>query len=96
MRYLDNDTRGLKIDARISLGSIIQIITLIVLGIVGYVTLQNNVSAMVKDHMEMRATLKEVMNRENTQSEFAARETAVIDEIEKRMTRIENLSDWKR
>jgi uncharacterized protein HemX len=87
---------GLRFDLSISLGTIVQIATIVVLGIVGYTTIQNNQEQFKADQAQMRMQIDKLAEREQSSAELSAREAAIIDTVERRIGRIEAVEDRRK
>jgi uncharacterized protein HemX len=83
----------LRFDKTITLGTIIQIVMIILMGLVGYVTIQNNQVAQARELQEQRDAIQSLSQREEDSAQLGARQAAILDQIEHRVSRIENDED---
>lgn len=81
---------------RISLGNIIQILVLSGMGIVGWTTVQNRQSMYEQQQKDSQEAIRILAARVEATAELNAREAAIVDEMERRINRLEQTQDQRK
>ena len=84
---------GLRFDKTVTLGTVIQLVTILMLGVIGYTTMQNNQDRFLEDQKQLRVQVQQIADKQELSGQLSEREAAILDGIEKRITRVENEED---
>jgi hypothetical protein len=88
--------KGVQFRMTVSLGNIIQLGMLCVMGIVGWTTIQDRQAAVDRIVQEQQKEIQSLAERQELSAELNAREAAIVDGMEKRINRIEGEMDRRK
>ena len=84
---------GVTFDRTITLGTLIQIATILVMGAVGWTTIQTNQATVEREQAQQQTELVQLAQRQQEADELSARQAAILDGIDRRVGRIEQSQD---
>jgi uncharacterized protein HemX len=84
---------GVTFDRTITLGTLIQLATILVMGAVGWTTIQTNQATVEREQAQQQTELVQLAQRQQEADELSARQAAILDGIDRRVGRIEQSQD---
>ena len=87
---------GVTFDRTITLGTLIQIATILVMGAVGWTTIQTNQATVEREQAQQQTELVQLAQRQQEADELSARQAAILDGIDRRVGRIEQSQDRRK
>lgn len=87
------DSGGFRFRMTVSLGNLIHIAVLLGMGIMAWTTLQDRQQVYERSTAEQQREIVELVKRQEFSAELNARQAAIIDGLEKRITRMEYVLD---
>ncbi len=87
------DPRGLQFRMTISLGNIIQLVVLVGMGIIGWTNIQDRQAQYEREAIDQQKEIAQLFERMENTAQLNARQAAILDEVEKRVARVEQKQD---
>jgi len=87
---------GVTFDRTITLGTLIQLATILVMGAVGWTTIQTNQATVEREQAQQQTELVQLAQRQQEADELSARQAAILDGIDRRVGRIEQSQDRRK
>jgi hypothetical protein len=91
-----NGGNGFQFRMTVSLGNIIQLATLLAFGIIGYTTVVDRQQAQDAINAENKRVTIELTQREEVTAQLNARQAAIMDDLERRVDRVEKEMDERK
>lgn len=88
--------KGFQFRTTISLGNIISMIIWLALLIAGWTSIKDNQAALANQQKTQAEQISRIVDREQVFAELTAREAALLDDMEKRVSRVENQLDGRK
>lgn len=85
--------KGLQFRMTVSMGNLIQLGALMVMGVVGWTTIQDRQASYDQQQKDEAIQIRQIVIREEQEAELNARQAAIVDELEKRIARVELQED---
>lgn len=80
----------------ITLGTIIQVATILVMGAIGWSTITNNEVEVEREQQQQSHEIQQLSERQQQSAELSARQAAILDGIDRRVGRIEEDGDRRK
>lgn len=92
----DHNGKGLQFRMTISLGNVIHTAVLLTMATVGWTTIQDRQLVADKTQAEQQREISRLVDREEIAAQLNAQQAAIIDGLEKRIMRVEQLEDGRK
>jgi sensor domain CHASE-containing protein len=85
-----------RINTDVSLGSLIHIAVLLIGGVVFVVMMNDRTASVAQEHAKQDVLIQAIVARQQTEAELEARTAAVLEGLERRVSRIEDEADHRK